>query len=144
MNLTRTWSVATKECRELRRDPLFVVLAFVVPVGAMIIYDQAVCSQKLCGMPRYSQSLIRPKDQRLCETIAMCSLHTTGVLNCKQLPDIFTHNEPKKVLNRRGEIDHQSSRLGDAPQVPLRIRPTRSPTHLHRKFRLRHGSVPIS
>ena len=42
MNMKRMWAVASKECRELRRDRLFVVLAFVVPVGAMILYGYSL------------------------------------------------------------------------------------------------------
>jgi len=42
VNLTRLLTVAAKEWRELRRDRLFVALAFVVPVGAMILYGYAL------------------------------------------------------------------------------------------------------
>lgn len=42
MNLMRTWSVAVKEWQEIRRDRLFIGLAFVVPVFIMILYGYSL------------------------------------------------------------------------------------------------------
>ncbi len=42
MNLIRTWSVAVKEWQEIRRDRLFIALAFIVPVFIMISYGYSL------------------------------------------------------------------------------------------------------
>ena len=42
MNLIRTWSVAVKEWQEIRRDRLFIGLAFVVPAFIMILYGYSM------------------------------------------------------------------------------------------------------
>lgn len=38
MNLKRTWAVASKEWQEIRRDRLFIALAFIVPVSITVLY----------------------------------------------------------------------------------------------------------
>jgi len=42
MNLFRTWSVAVKEWQEVRRDRLFIGLAFVVPAFIIILYGYSM------------------------------------------------------------------------------------------------------
>ena len=42
MNLIRTWSVAVKEWQEIRRDRLFIGLAFIVPAFIIILYGYSM------------------------------------------------------------------------------------------------------
>jgi hypothetical protein len=54
------------------------------------------------GLPVDIRSGYAHADRPNASNDGMCALHTTGVLNCKQLPDNFTCNETSKTIIRKG------------------------------------------
>src|SRR5690554_4708893 len=96
-NLRRTWAVALKELRQMRRDRISMVMIVLIPVVDLLLFGYAINFN-----PRGLHAAVADQAMTSTSRVAVMDMAATGVIDVRRVAD-----SPEELVDmlRRGQVD---------------------------------------